>query len=199
VFVLHCTPPSTSSGVQPVPMGTFRPLSTTPSSPSRSDVCASRSFELVTFWQHSAPDEPPPPGAVVVVVLVAVVLVLEVVGFGVVVGVTVVVGLVDVDVVDVVVGLVLVDVVDVDVGLVDVGVVLVLVVLVDVVDVHGVLVVVVLVEVVGQGVDELVTVTVLVQQLQGVELELVQFGFGSADTALRSARATTSVLENMVA
>jgi hypothetical protein len=163
-------------------MGTFRPLSTTPSSPSRSEVAESRLFEFVTFWQHSAPDEPPPPGAVVVVVLVAVVVVVDVVGFGVVVGVTVVVGLVDVDVVDVLVGLVLVDVVDVDVGLVDVGVVLVLVVLV---------------EVVGQGVDELVTVTVLVQQLQGVELELVQFGFGSADTALRSARAATSVLENM--
>jgi hypothetical protein len=73
------------------------------------------------------------------------------------------------------------------------------VVLVDVVDVHGVLVVVVLVEVVGQGVDELVTVTVVVVHgVDVLELELVQFGFGSADTALRSARAATSVLENMV-
>jgi hypothetical protein len=93
VFVLHCTPPSTSSGVQPVPMGTFRPLSTIPSSPSRVLSDASRLFELVTFWQHSAPDEPPP--LPVLVVLVEVDLDDVLVGLDVVVGQAVVVALLE--------------------------------------------------------------------------------------------------------
>jgi hypothetical protein len=152
VLVLHCTPPRMSMGVQPVPMGTFRPPRTTPSRERRPISDALRSFEFVTFWQHCGPGvvEPPPPG-VEVLVLVIVVLVL--------------VGLVEV-------GVEVVVQVDVVVGLVDVVVV------------------------VGQ-----VGVTVVVVVEHGVvvlELELLQFGFGMADTAPTRARAVRSVLENMV-
>jgi hypothetical protein len=55
VFVLHCTPPATAMGVQPVPMGMFRPLSTTLiSGPSRLFVAESSLLEFCTFWQHCA-------------------------------------------------------------------------------------------------------------------------------------------------
>jgi hypothetical protein len=53
-------------GVQPVPMGTFRPLSTTLSRPpSRPFVVESRLLEFWTFWQHCVvePPEPEPVGA----------------------------------------------------------------------------------------------------------------------------------------
>jgi hypothetical protein len=55
-------------GVQPVPMGTFRPLSTTLSRPpSRPFVVESRLLEFWTFWQHCCdgvvePPEPEPVG-----------------------------------------------------------------------------------------------------------------------------------------
>jgi hypothetical protein len=55
VFVLHCTPPAMAMGVQPVPMGMFRPLSTTlMSGPSRLFVAESSLLEFCTFWQHCA-------------------------------------------------------------------------------------------------------------------------------------------------
>jgi hypothetical protein len=55
-------------GVQPVPMGTFRPLSTTlRSGPRRPLVTESRLLEFLTFWQHCCdgvvdPPEPEPVG-----------------------------------------------------------------------------------------------------------------------------------------
>jgi hypothetical protein len=87
-------------GVQPVPMGTFRPPTRTPSRASSSICDTLRSFEFVTFWQHSCPDdvEPPPPEVEVVVVVLVLVGLVEV-GVEVVVQVDVVVGLVDVVVV----------------------------------------------------------------------------------------------------
>jgi hypothetical protein len=55
VLVLHDTPPSTATGVQPVPMGTLRPLRTTlRSGPSRLCVAELRLCEFSTFWQHCA-------------------------------------------------------------------------------------------------------------------------------------------------
>jgi hypothetical protein len=68
LFWLHDTPPSTAMGVQPVPMGMFRPLSTTVSRPPRRPcVAESRCWEFSTFWQHCCdgvvePPEPEPVG-----------------------------------------------------------------------------------------------------------------------------------------
>jgi hypothetical protein len=64
VLVLQDTPPAMAMGVQPVPMGMFRPLSTTlRSGPRRPWVVESRLLEFSTFWQHCAPPvvEPPEP------------------------------------------------------------------------------------------------------------------------------------------
>jgi hypothetical protein len=53
VFTLHDTPPRMAMGVQPVPMGTLRPLRTTlRSGPSRLCVAELRLCEFSTFWQH---------------------------------------------------------------------------------------------------------------------------------------------------
>jgi hypothetical protein len=50
---LHDTPPATAMGVQPVPMGMFRPLSTAVRRPPSAVLVAeSRCWEFSTFWQH---------------------------------------------------------------------------------------------------------------------------------------------------
>jgi hypothetical protein len=64
VLVLQDTPPAMAMGVQPVPMGMFRPLRITlRSGPRRPLVVESRLLEFSTFWQHCAPPvvEPPEP------------------------------------------------------------------------------------------------------------------------------------------
>jgi hypothetical protein len=61
---LHCTPPRMSTGVQPVPMGMFRPLTTTPRRPAIAlCVFESKVLEFLTFWQHCCEGvgEPPEP------------------------------------------------------------------------------------------------------------------------------------------
>jgi hypothetical protein len=68
VFTLQDTPPRMAMGVQPVPMGTLRPLRITlRSGPRRLFVAELRFCEFCTFWQHCCdgvvdPPEPEPVG-----------------------------------------------------------------------------------------------------------------------------------------
>jgi hypothetical protein len=56
VFVLHDTPPSTETGVQPVPIGMFSAETSSPSRPLMIPaVHESTLLEFSTFWQHCAP------------------------------------------------------------------------------------------------------------------------------------------------
>jgi hypothetical protein len=53
VFVLHDTPPSTETGVQPVPIGMFSAETSSPSRPLMIPaVHESTELEFSTFWQH---------------------------------------------------------------------------------------------------------------------------------------------------
>jgi hypothetical protein len=53
VFVLHDTPPRTETGVQPVPIGTFRSETATPRRPAiRVWVAQGTEFQFSTSWQH---------------------------------------------------------------------------------------------------------------------------------------------------